>query len=629
MTWPWVRHLRDAVFDPGDSFLNAWILWWNYHQTFNDPLNLFHANIFYPYQYTLAFSENNYGISLALFPLYALGLRPLTVHGVATLLGFAFSGYGAFRLTRTLTNSTGAALIGSVAFAFVPFRFHHLPHITYLSAGWIPLLLEALVLFVRRPDRKYALWLGVTFFMNGLSCIHWFVLTLLPLGMTAIFLMWSRSRVADWTIWSRGAAAVGLALIALLPFFIPYLRVSELYGLIRGREETAAYSAELIHWLTVDWQNKLWSGLGTQIGGYQTELALFPGLMPLICAAAAFLFVGARLKTFSQARGDALWRKGLVIVLDLLAVGAACVVLVTALYGRWELSGFDWVFIRVSDPTRALGLVALALIVRFLFASWASLSRGRKKLLAMLPSNEKFEAVMIAGIWAVLGFLGSFGLNFILHRFLFDTIPLFKSIRVPARWAMICYLGLAVLAALGVRYFVEFLRVRYPKWRWSALYPLIVVLFLFEQRAAPLRLIHGPVDPDALTLALRDTPMRGGIVELPAGEGFSNYHYVLRAADHARPLVTAVSGFSPPIERAIESMTRSEPIPDLFLDLLEAIPVSYLVIHNSALNDDGRKAMLAFLDRGESAGRIRLVRRYGEGSDTDDLYVVTKTEPEH
>ncbi len=99
MTWPWAVHIRDAVFVPGDSYLNAWILWHDYHQTFHDPLNLFNANILYPYHYSLAFSENQYGIALLFFPLFALGLRPLTVHGIALLFGFAFSGYGAFRLT--------------------------------------------------------------------------------------------------------------------------------------------------------------------------------------------------------------------------------------------------------------------------------------------------------------------------------------------------------------------------------------------------------------------------------------------------------------------------------------------------------------------------------------------------
>ena len=50
MTWPWVLHLRDAVADPGDPYMIAWTLWWDFHQTFRDPLELFHANVFYPYR---------------------------------------------------------------------------------------------------------------------------------------------------------------------------------------------------------------------------------------------------------------------------------------------------------------------------------------------------------------------------------------------------------------------------------------------------------------------------------------------------------------------------------------------------------------------------------------------------
>ena len=123
MTWPWARHLRDHASDAGDPYLNSWILWWDFHQTFHSPFHLFDGNIFFPYKLSLAFSEHNYGLALPLFPLFALGLRPLTAQGILTLLGFAFSGYGAFRLGRTLTGSTGAAWVAGVAFAFVPYRF--------------------------------------------------------------------------------------------------------------------------------------------------------------------------------------------------------------------------------------------------------------------------------------------------------------------------------------------------------------------------------------------------------------------------------------------------------------------------------------------------------------------------
>src|SRR5687768_13004853 len=210
MTWPWVLHLRDAAGDAADSYLMAWILWWNYHGTFTDPLNLFQANIFYPYRYTLAFSENIYGVSLLFFPLHALGFKPLTVHGVATLAGFTLCGYGMFRLARTLTQSNGVAWVAGVAFAFVPYRFHHLPHLPYLWAGWIPLLLEALVLFARQNTKRRAVWLGIAFFMNALSCIHWFVLTLIPLALTAVLLL-MRYRVALRTFLLRGGAALGVA----------------------------------------------------------------------------------------------------------------------------------------------------------------------------------------------------------------------------------------------------------------------------------------------------------------------------------------------------------------------------------------------------------------------------------
>src|SRR6266568_1923848 len=85
MTWPWVMHLRDAVPDKGDPYLISWILWSDFFRTFHDPLHLFSGNIFYPASYSLAFSENSYGIALPLFPLFALGLTPLTVNGIAAL----------------------------------------------------------------------------------------------------------------------------------------------------------------------------------------------------------------------------------------------------------------------------------------------------------------------------------------------------------------------------------------------------------------------------------------------------------------------------------------------------------------------------------------------------------------
>lgn len=624
MTWPWALHLRDAAGDPGDSYLSAWIMWWDYHATFNDPLNLFHANIFYPYRYTLAFSENNYGLALPFFPLYALGFRPLTVHGVATLMGFALCGYGMFRLARTLGGSAGAAWVAGVAFAFVPYRFHHLPHIIYLFAGWLPLVLEALILFARERSWKRAAWLGGAFFLNALTCIHWFVLSLIPLTLTGLFLL-LRRRDRPWRgFLMRGGVTLGVASVALLPFLIPYLRVAKLYGFVRKPAEVAVYSARLSHWLTVDWQNKLWQGIGTAFTPYQTELALFPGLLPILFALAAVF----PLMRKQEGRRFTV-RMAFVALLDAIAIGATVVMMLAAVYGSIRFKPFGYFLFSASSPERPFALAVAALLLRWLLARAGTLrSIEWRKLFRRGDAEGLSEAVGVGLIWTVVGFAGSFGMNFVFHRTLYEYVPLFRSTRVPARWAMICFVGLSLLAALGVRRLAHAVAQRRGRRAMAIIYALAVALLLFEQREAPLNLIRGAVDPDALTLRLKQTPMRGGIVELPTGTGHQNYLYVLRAADHQRPLINGVSGFLPGIVVGLERMSNAEPVPDRFLDLLEAIPTSYLVVHHGAVPVGNQDAIEDLLRRGVETGRLRLVGVYGTSGGRDELYALTKTEPE-
>ena len=44
MTWPQAAHLGDRLNDLWDAKQNAWILHWDFVQTFRDPANLFQAN---------------------------------------------------------------------------------------------------------------------------------------------------------------------------------------------------------------------------------------------------------------------------------------------------------------------------------------------------------------------------------------------------------------------------------------------------------------------------------------------------------------------------------------------------------------------------------------------------------
>jgi hypothetical protein len=179
MTWPWVLHLRDAVPDTGDPYAISYFLWWNFHQTFHAPLHLFEATILYPYHYTLAFGEFDYGVSLLFIPLFVLGCPRNS---------FQHRRLSQFSVYRLRNFSAGTHLVGFNSNCLGRRNHYHLPpfslsspaHQHLIFAGWIPLLFEALIRFARQRSWPRAAWLGVAFLMNGLTCTSWLILTVIP-----------------------------------------------------------------------------------------------------------------------------------------------------------------------------------------------------------------------------------------------------------------------------------------------------------------------------------------------------------------------------------------------------------------------------------------------------------------
>ena len=110
MTWPLAPNLGRAVADPGDPYINTWILDWDWYATFHQPLSLFHANAFYPARYALAYSENLYGVAVLLFPLRAVGVGPIAAYNVAMLAGLAFCGFAMYLLAARLVEDRQSPL---------------------------------------------------------------------------------------------------------------------------------------------------------------------------------------------------------------------------------------------------------------------------------------------------------------------------------------------------------------------------------------------------------------------------------------------------------------------------------------------------------------------------------------
>ena len=619
VTWPYVTRLRDAVAGPGDPYLVAWIMWWDYHGTFTDPLHLFHANVFYPYRYTLAFSETSYGLALPFFPLFAMGFRPLTVHAVAMFFGFALSGYAAFRLTRTLTGSQGAAWTAGIVFAFIPYRFNLMAQLMYLFSVWIPLLFEALVLFIRERSRRRAVWLGIAFFMTGLTTITWLLLCLIPLAVIAAILLTRHQLWGDRNFWYRSFAALGIAGVALLPFTIPFYIVSRMYGFVRSVDDVKAHSALPIHWLVAEGRSKIWHGMGENFPE-AWKFQMFPGLLPLLLPLPE-LFSGrprTTTKPLPAPRSVRRWTR----CLDILIVFAfALSVLAIGFEGT---DHFGELFHDYIKSERALGLLSVAILTRLCLAYPSFFPVQNANLVATIRSSRREDGFWIGIVLVITGFIYSIGWNFFFYRLLYDFMPGFKSIRAPMRGAMFAYLGLAILSGLGVKRLADRAQAHRKSLRPVIVFSVACILLLVELNNAPLYFIRGEVYPDQVTLRLKQTPMRGGIMYFPAGNDF-NERYMLRAADHQKPLILGTSGFSPPYVTQIESLTAKGRIPFELMKLLEEIPASYLVVENELIPSNRQQDFQTFLVQALKAGRLRFINRF---DGRNDLYAVVKTEPQ-
>lgn len=495
LTWPLARNVSTAVADPGDPYINTWILDWDLWATLRQPLGLFHANAFHPAEYSLAFSENLYAIAVLVSPLRAIGVPPLAAHNVAMLLGFALCGFAMYLLALRLTGSWIAAIAAGIFYAFLPWRFVHLAHLQHVWGGWLPLLLLALIAYIDAPTRKRAALFALVFVLNGLTNIHYFFFGSLAVFVTFLFF---RER------WRMLAVATSIGGVVLAPFFYPYAVVAKKYGMQRTWEEVLRFSALPREWFVTGEQSRLYAWLFD--ASVDPERRLFPGFL----------------------------------VLGLAAIGV-----------------------------------------------WFSSTRARG----------------IALLWIAIGFLGSLGLNFEFHRFLFGGVPGFRAIRSPARWAVIAYIGLAILAAFAIAAVA-----RKQKWI-AAAFP---ILFIAELWSVPVRWFLADPTPAPVYAWLNAQPRPTPVMELPIDELPIEYDYLLRSTAHHQPIVNGVSGFAPPERVRLAAMANSAPVRPDFVDALRANRVRYVIVHADVLGQRAKETR-AWVKREVERGRLGFVQRFDGG----------------
>jgi hypothetical protein len=276
-TYPYIVNFSNGGrLDTNDGRWSIWVVSWVAHALTTDPLAIFRANIFYPHDNALAFSEGNFVGGAMAAPAWVATKNPYAAHNFFFLGCFVLSAAATYYLVRHLTGDWRAAAISGLLFAYSPFAFARQAHSQLLLIGFLPWSMLAFHRFIERVSVGRAIELGTVLWLTGLACAYYGIFAGGMVALGIVMLGITRGCWKDPRYWALVALAAAVCLGLIAPFFIPYLRMQEATGFARPLD--GSYSANLSAWLISSaWAHRWWAPYVAD-----ASEVLFPGIMAAI-----------------------------------------------------------------------------------------------------------------------------------------------------------------------------------------------------------------------------------------------------------------------------------------------------------------------------------------------------------
>jgi hypothetical protein len=616
LTWPQAARMGSGLGDLWDAKLNAWIFHWDYQQTLHDPIHLFHANIFHPARYALAFSENLWGAALFGFPLYAAGASTLFVYNFLFLLGMFLSAMAAWALAREVTGDAAASLLAGLVFAFVPWRLAQIPHVQFQWGPFLPLSLLFVLRWLNGGRRRDLFLFALFFAWNALTNVHFAIFSGILLAVVLAWEGLTGDAPATGMRIRRAVAATAVATLLVFPFYVPYARAAKLYGMRRSIGEMRSYSARPSALLVAGQQNKLWAPLTQRFA--RPEAEMFPGVIPIALAVYAVVRLRrARETALAPKREIEGWRRRAAKALDGLALAA---------FAAW-VAGLVVPHLRVGplnlgEPGRALVFLTGFALLRLLLAFPLRFRHAdlREFLLSRRLDRRAglFVAVGFAGLLVAAGGYTPY------YTFLFRSFGfLFRAIRVPARGMVLFHLALGTLAAWGLALLLRRFRGRVER---GAFVGAALLLTAIEYRASPIDFPAVEPRPAPVYAWLAGVRVPGAVLELPIGFDYDAEH-VFRSTAHWRPLINGYSGFSPSHYDEMRDLFEKRPVPDAAWERVRAADGALLVLHLHEVDGLARLNLARATGRALSEGRLEMLGRFPHSAQWDFVFRIAPSPP--
>lgn len=557
-----------------DPLLNMWTLSWDTNTLLHAPTHLWQAQLLYPNNLSLSYSENLLGEAIIYAPFFLITHNPVLAYNITFYLIFLLCGVNMYIVARHYTGRSFAAFVAAVVFAFAPYRIGQIDHIHIIAGEWMPLAFLYLDLSLEKGRWRHWILFALFYALQLLSSIYYGIFLTYTL-LAFVLIRYSRPFIRQ--LWQqkgdfvrslikkclRPAIVFAVMLIFILLLMAPYL-ASLHNGFSRSVGEATGYSAfirDFLFAVPFNWLYGIANYNGTLLS-YDSEHYLFLGVTTIVLAVVGSI-LALRQK---QPNFRAYMWTGVIVLL--FAFGP---------------------FLQYSTPSGGP------------FVAAASRLTGS----VVLPPNLPY----IPMPW----FLG------------FYILPGLSGLRVPARLIGVLLIMLALMAACCVAWLqnvsssmtigipqhtqpeqsatVAPLPARFTSlriWAIRGVLLLIPLLLLLEVIPTYVPVTHVPTG-NAIPLVYQWLATHGGqqpIVELPITTVDRNFPpkdeawYDYYAIYHSHPIVDGWSGYRPPLTEQIAALLYNFPSQDS-LAILKKYQITYVVLHLQLYSPHVGAAILA------------------------------------
>ncbi len=244
ITYPLIFHLGDFSVGIGDEFVITWIQNWVIHALSNNPLKLFNANLYYPYNLTLAYSDLLLTTSIvAIVPLKIIG-QPIATFNFTLISSFIFLGFSIFLLCFYLTRNFLASILGGILVIMSPFTLDKTTHLQILSVEFVPLAILFFLIFIQEQKIKY---LAISLFFFVIQTYNSFMpgyFILFSYAVIFTYFLFYQQKKAKKLI-NKRTLSLFITSLALVVFVsIPYFLVSKEFEYTRNIRDAIHFALQ-------------------------------------------------------------------------------------------------------------------------------------------------------------------------------------------------------------------------------------------------------------------------------------------------------------------------------------------------------------------------------------------------